>query len=335
VRVAVSRVAVGRRLSAVGAMLCLAAGSALGQAPSAPAERSAVQWLHAIQAAARQSNYTGTIVYQYGDEVRSSRVIHAFDGHVSGERVQMLDGRPREVIRRGEQVECFYPQQRRIVIERAGRRAVFPELGDGGPISVLEHYALHPAEMERVAGLECQILRLEPKDALRYGYRLCIDPASGLLMKVQVLTGESAVVEQIAFSDVRIGEPISPAQLRTSYSTVGWRVERRESHEVDLSHRGWIVTAPEGFRRLTEVERMLGIDTQRSALQAVYSDGLATMSVFIETNVPPAESEGPPPQGPLSAVMRRVGDARVTVVGEVPPATARSFADSVRYVAVH
>lgn len=332
---AVSGLALGRGLSTFSAMLCLAAGPALGQSPAAPPaqpERSAVQWLHAIQAAARQSNYSGTVVYQFGDEVRSSRVIHVFDGHMSGERVQMLDGRPREVVRHGDQVECFYPQQRRIVIEKAGRRAVFPELGDGGPMSVLEHYALRPTERERVAGLECQVLRLEAKDALRYGYRLCIDPASGLLMKVQVLTGEEGVVEQIFFSDVRIGDAISPAQLRPSYSTAGWTVVRRESHEVELSRQGWFVTAPEGFRRLTEVKRLLGVETQRSALQAVYSDGLATMSVFIEPNVSAAESEAPEAHGPLSAVMRHVGDARVTVVGEVPPATAKSFADSVRYV---
>jgi negative regulator of sigma E activity len=33
--------------------------------------------------------------------------------------------------------------------------------------------------------------------------------------------------------------------------------------------------------------------------------------------------------------MRRVGDARVTVVGEVPATTAQSIANSVRFVAAH
>jgi sigma-E factor negative regulatory protein RseB len=70
-------------------------------------------------------------------------------------------------------------------------------------------------------------------------------------------------------------------------------------------------------------------------LQAVYSDGLATVSVFIEPGAPAADPEPVQRRGPLSAFTRQVGDARVTVVGEVPPTTARSIADSVRFVAVH
>jgi sigma-E factor negative regulatory protein RseB len=327
--------------SLFGAACWLSASTARGEVigteagPGSGSDRSPSQWLQAIREAARQGNYTGTIVYQRGDEVRSSRVIHAFDGKGAHERVQTLDGRPREFIRQGDEVQCLYPQFRRIVIERAGRRAAFPALGEGGAGSVLEHYALQRGQLERVAGVECQVLQLVPMDALRYGYRLCIDPKSGLLLKVQVLSQDDAVMEQIAFSDVRIGEPISPAQLRPSFSTAGWDVVRRESHTIELSQQGWSVSAPDGFRRLTEVQRQLGPDTARAALQAVYSDGLATVSVFIEPGAPAEEAESSEPRGPMSAVTRRVANARVTVVGEVPQATARSFADSVQHFAGH
>jgi sigma-E factor negative regulatory protein RseB len=324
-----------RSLSMFGAALCLATGPALADTPAPSQERSPAQWLQAIQAAAQRTNYAGTIVYQQRDEVRSSRVFHFFDGRSSSERVQMLDGPPREVIRHGDQVECLYPQLRRIVVEKAGRKAAFPALGEGGPLGVLEHYSLRATEVERVAGLECRVLRLEPKDALRYGYRLCIDPSSGLMMKVQVLGADDAVIEQVAFSEVRIGEAITAGQLRPSFSTAGWDVVRRESHEIEFINHGWMVTAPDGFRRLTEVERHLGIEKQRVALQAVYSDGLATVSVFIEPGAPGADTASVPSRGPITAVMRRVGDARVTVIGEVPQATAQSFADSVHYVSGH
>jgi len=324
-----------RGLSMFGAALCLATGPASGGVPVPPQERSSTQWLEAIQAAAQRTSYSGTIVYQQRDEVRSSRVFHSFDGRLSSERVQMLDGPPREVIRHGDRVECLYPQLHRIVIEKAGRKAAFPALGEGGPLGVLEHYSLRPTDVERVAGLECQVLRLEPKDALRYGYRLCIDPSSGLMMKVQVLGVDDGVIEQVAFSDVRIGDPITAGQLRASFSTIGWDVVRRESHEIEFISYGWRVTAPDGFRRLTEVERHLGIETQRAALQAVYSDGLATVSVFIEPGAASADAEGPASKGPITAVVRRVGDARVTVIGEVPQATARFFADSVQFVSGH
>jgi sigma-E factor negative regulatory protein RseB len=330
-----------RRLSAfllgtaVGLTGLLAHGQPGAAVAAAGEGRSPIEWLHAIRAAAQRSNYSGTIVYQHGDEVRSSHIVHFFDGTAPRERVLTLDGRPREFIRQGDEVQCLYPKLRRLVIEQAGPRASFPALGQIGLSHVLEHYTLTVGDLERVAGIDCRALDLVPRDALRYGYKLWVEPRSGLLLRVQVVDARGQVIEQIAFSDVRIGEPVDAAELKPSWSTVGWEVIRHPSHEIELARQGWSVTAPEGFHRLTEVERHLGSDSKQSALQAVYTDGLATVSVFIE---PGAALEDPEPlqhRGPWSAFMRRVGDARVTVVGEVPPTTVQSIAESVHFVAAH
>lgn len=324
----------------VGSALCLGGAVAYGEdapggAQAHPGDgRSPVEWLHAIRSAAQRANYTGTIVYQHGDEVRSSRIVHYFDGTSPHERVLTLDGRPREFILQGDQVQCLYPKLHRVVIEQAGPRTTFPALGQAGLSHVLEHYSLIQGDIERVAGVDCRVLQLTPRDALRYGYKLWVEPNSGLLLKVQVLGDDNTMMEQIAFTDVRIGEPVDRAELKPSWSMTGWEVVRHTSHEVQFSRQGWAVTAPEGFHRLTEVQRDLGGSSTRSALQAVYTDGLATVSVFIEPGAPMADPEPAQRQGTLSAFMRQVGDARVTVVGEVPPTTARSFAESVRVVAV-
>ena len=323
----------------LGAACCLAAAVACAQDPTgsrAPGDqsRTPLEWLRSVRTAAQRANYTGTIVYQRGDDVRSSRIVHFFDGVAPRERVLALDGRPREFIRRGDEVQCLYPKLRRVVIEHAGPRATFPALGQVDLSGVLEHYRVSAREMERVAGIDCRVLELSPGDSLRYGYKLWVEPNSGLLLKIQVVDGHEPVIEQIAFSDVRIGDPINEAELKPSWSTAGWAVVRNTSHHIELSRQGWIITAPEGFHMLTEVERNLGNDSPQAALQAVYSDGLATVSVFIEPGAAVADPE-PVPRGPFSAFMRRVGDARVTVVGEVPQTTARSIADSVRFVASH
>jgi sigma-E factor negative regulatory protein RseB len=334
----------GRWLGALlwGTAFCLVGPLAYGadvatgsKATAAGGGRSPTEWLRAIRTAAQRANYIGTIVYQRGDEVRSSHIVHFFDGAGPRERVLTLDGRAREFIRHGDEVQCLYPKLRRVVIEQAGPRATFPALGQVGLSRVLEHYLLTEGDVERVAGVECRVLHLAPRDALRYGYNLWVEPNSGLLLKVQVLDGEDGVIEQIAFSDVRIGEPVNLAELKPSWSTAGWEVVRHPSHQIELSRQGWSITAPEGFHVMTEVERRLGNDSTQAALQAVYSDGLATVSVFIEPGAALADPEPAQHHGPSSAFMRRVGDARVTVVGEVPPLTARSIADSVRFVASH
>lgn len=293
-------------------------------------------WLQGVQEAARRQSFSGTVVYQRGEEVHASRVVQVFDGTETRERVLTLDGQPREFIRQGDEVQCLYPLLHRVVVEHGGVRT-FPAFAEPLPEDVLGHYELRHTGSERVAGRGCEVTELVPRDRLRYGYRLCVEPGSSLLFKAQTLNENGEVLEQIAFTDVHLGEPIDPALLRPSWSTAGWKVERQNSQAMELRQQGWSVTAPSGFHRLTEVIRHLvgaGEPAPHPAYQAVYSDGLATVSVFIEPGSPtrnePADAMR---RGPVSAVSRTVGDARVTVVGEVPPGTAHSIAESVVYSA--
>jgi sigma-E factor negative regulatory protein RseB len=62
----------------------------------------------------------------------------------------------------------------------------------------------------------------------------------------------------------------------------------------------------------------------------VYSDGLATVSVFIEPWNPQAEElHGLAKVGAAFAYSRRLNDNQVTVVGEVPAATVEAIAAGV------
>ena len=334
----------GHRARALATSLVVATGALVGSPATAQESRTRtdVQWIQAVRQAAQRVNYHGTVVYQAGGEMRSSRITHMFDGTDSHERIQTLDGKPREYIRRrsnaSDQVQCLIPETRRIVIEH--RNVVdesFPGLSSAAPEEILERYTLKLGVIERVAGIECQMLMLEPKDNARYGYRLWVDRASGLLLRVQTLNERREVIEQIAFTDVRIGERIDRAKLRPSWSTEGWSVERNDYRKTDLSQHGWLVPAPAGFRKTREVARRIG---GSDAMQAVFSDadGLATVSVFIEPNSLLSASGSQSPSGdalqihgPTAALSRRVGDSLVTVVGEVPPSTVRAVAGSVEF----
>ncbi len=294
--------------------------------------RSELQWLQAIQAAAQRLNYSGTVIYQQGEEVRASRLIHVFDGHVVQERLQPLDGQLREFIRRADEVQCLMPQARRIVIERRLTHDTFPAIATADPAEILDHYVVRLGDVARVAGVECQALQIEPKDELRYGYRLCVDRATGLLLRAVTLNDRNEVLEQMAFAEVRIGDRVDRDELKPSWPTEGWRVERTEQPPIDLARQGWHISPPAGFRKLHEVLRSSwGRNVQRNVMQSVLTDGLANVSVFIEPGAQDALAEAAQSRGPTSVYARRVGDARVTVVGEVPMATVKSVAKSVQF----
>ncbi len=303
-------------------------GAQAGESADAADARSDTQLIEAIQDAAQHRAFSGTIIYHRGDEVHASRVVQAFDGSQMRERVLTLDGQQREFIRRGDEVQCLYPKLHRIVVEHSGPLA-FPAIAAQHPADIFQSYELHRTGKERVAGTPCNLIDLTPRDHLRYGYRLCMDPTTGLLLKAQTVNGRT-VLEEVSFTDVKVGEPIDPSQLKPSWRTDGWKIDRPATQPAQMHDPGWSVSAPSGFRRLTELVRSLmgaGDNAPRSALQSVYSDGLATVSVFIEPGAPTLEDmEMFQRRGPVTAVSRSVEGARVTVVGDVPPATAQSFA---------
>jgi sigma-E factor negative regulatory protein RseB len=321
------------RLLIVAAGTALAAGAGAQQERGGEIARSEAEWLQAIQHAARRLNYSGTIVYQQGGAMHAARITHYFDGTSSFERVQSLDGRRREIIRRDDEVQCLFPDARRVVIERRALQDAFPSFTSAPPADILQQYALRVGDIERVADLECRVIAVDPKDDLRYGYRLCVERVNGLLLRAQTLDNRQDVLEQVTFSEVRIGERLDRARIKPSWPIDGWQVERSTPTPVDLAQQGWNVQPPAGFRKLNEIARRLrGDDRAPPAMQAVYSDGLATLSVFIEPGVDGAPAaEATHRQGPTSTFARRVGEALVTVIGEVPPGTVKSVAHSVEY----
>jgi len=292
----------------------------------------AASLLSAIQTAAQRQNYSGTYIYQQGATVQSTRISHLADGGGELEKMELLDGRIREFIRHDDEVRCYVPDRKLVLIESHAKPDQFPALLSAPVADIDANYRVTRVGIERVAGRECNVVSVEPRDGLRYGYKLWTDQVSGLLLKAETLGEHGDVLEQVAFTDVSIGGRIDRTRLKPSATnTDGWHVEHFESVPVNLEQQGWRVNAQlPGFRRTLEAKRTFGAG--REVGQMVYSDGLASVSIFVEPVGGPGEIEGDATKGPINVVRKKLGDFWLTVVGEVPQATVRQFADSVEFV---
>lgn len=292
-------------------------------------------WLKKIQSSALQLNYSGTFVYQQGSEMRTSRITHVRDAKGEVEKLEILDGQPREYIRRGDEVICYVPEARTLLVEKRVANDAFPAILASDEDDLSHNYQIRSVELGRVAGRDAQAILLEPKDKLRYGYKLWADKASGLLLRAQTLNDKGETVEQIAFTQISIGDA-DRSRVRPSFpNTDGWRVENTLMSQVNLS--GWTVKAlPPGFRKVREVKRLVsdvsagGQPVRREVSQMVFSDGLAAISVFIEPGSQ-SRTEGSMQQGAVNIVGKRQGDHWLTIVGEVPPAAIRQVANSIEF----
>ncbi|MDS1140957.1 MucB/RseB C-terminal domain-containing protein [Pusillimonas sp. SM2304] len=315
------------------AAACLMMQPALAAQEQPPAAGQTLQMLQKIQAAARELDYSGIYTYQQGAMMLSSRIVHMVDGTGERERLELLDGEPREFLRHNETTQCLIPAKKLIVMERR-RGDRFPALILGAGQSIPDHYDVDvQPSPHRIANRECTVIELRPKDGHRYGYRLCADTKTHLLLKAQTISPEHGLIDQISFNSLQIGDKVAPEQLASSWNTKGWQVLETPMSPVDLSKNGWRIPFPSGFEPITQVSRPM--TPGRKVSQLVLTDGLAAISVFIEPYSP--DRRGPPANGMASAgamniFQARIGDHWLTALGEVPADTLRSIAEHTEYV---
>jgi sigma-E factor negative regulatory protein RseB len=297
-------------------------------APGIPTAE-AIALLNRIQHAAQTRNYVGTFVHQQGSQVQSSRVTHMVDRAGEHEKLELMDGQAREFIRHNDDVRCFIPDSKLVLIEKRARSDTFPALLTSAPLDIDRYYRLSIEGLERIAGRNAQRLVLDARDRLRYGYRLWFDQDTYLLLKAQTINENGQSIEQVAFTDVTIDGAIDRSRIKPSaVSTEGWRTETNRMVPVDLAQAGWTVTLPvAGFRKVMEVRRAFG--GREDIGQMVYSDGLAAISIFIEPAEPHDTAQGEASKGPINVVTERHGDFWLTIVGDAPVASVRDMAKQV------
>ncbi len=303
-------------------------------AQMARADGDALSWLARIHVATQKLSYTGTFVYRSGEQSETSRIVHVVGRNGTRERLETLDGHPREIVRSGDEVTCYLPESMTIKVDTQTDHKVFPSFMPESLQDIAEHYDVRAGAIERIAGYDCQTIVLLPKDKLRYGRKLWADAKTGMLIKSQILNERNEPIEQFTFTQISIGGKIDHSQLKSRLQAKSrdWHVEQSGAITASLAASGWTIN-PElpGFRKVTEMKRTQGGSNEVG--HVVYSDGLAAVSVFIEpiagrTTLPPA---GLSRQGAINIYSRQVAGNLVTVLGEAPADSVRKLAESVEY----
>ncbi len=306
----------------------------------AAGERTVSAWLHRMHDASRNRAYTGTFVVSVGNLMSSARIWHVCDGSQQLERVDTLSGQARTTVRRNSEVMTFVPESRLTVVERRDSLGLFPTLLQTPSHTLADFYAVRqaPAE-ERVAGFAADVIELQPKDGLRFGYRIWVEKKTGLVIKLQTLDSQQRVLEQVAFSELNLDAPVRVEQLsRQMKHRTGYTVQRVVVAHSTPEAQGWRLKQPvPGFTPTAlNVPASNGLPATQNApmpMQWVFSDGLASVSLFAEPF--DADRHGPETTtatGATHSIAQRLDGYWVTVVGEVPLAALKQFAQEIERV---
>ncbi|HSG90530.1 MAG TPA: MucB/RseB C-terminal domain-containing protein [Pseudomonadales bacterium] len=297
-------------------------------------------WLERMSRALLEADYRGEFSYYRGGDLSSLRIVHAVVDGVQRERLVHLNGHPREIIRTGDVVTCILqPGDELLEFGDTIPSGPFARSFSRGVDALPEGYSARFAHEGRIAGRDARLLELAPSDATRYGYRLWLDEATGMLLRSELVDMNGEALEIFQFVSIDLDGPVDAADLEPESS--GEQIWHRlafaeapaagDADEAVAWEARWL---PVGFAMTAADVRRVAVG-DRALRTLRYTDGLASLSVFVERTWAEATWEESRQRGATSAVMRELvlpGDERflVTVVGEVPMATAERIARSVQ-----
>jgi sigma-E factor negative regulatory protein RseB len=256
------------------------------------------------------------------------------------ERLVSLDGSGREFIRTGSNLACYLPDKRTVLVEsRPPEESLlsgFPTIND----QTASFYDIKEVTRTRLVGRDTHLITVTPKDEYRYGYRLWIDESTAMPLKTQLCDTHGHVIEQVIFASLTLAPRIPDAAFKPQVSTEGFQWLRSEDSTAPRNPSAvdpvvWdALKLPPGFKMtVRKAQTMPGSTDPVDHL--VFTDGLASVSVFVEEKSVTITPDAPPEDesarvGSSSAFSTVIDGHKVTAVGEVPPATVRFIANSVQ-----
>lgn len=249
------------------------------------------------------------------------------------------------MIRHNDRVITVFPERNLVTVRHHDKSRSIHQKLPTNTDQIDSLYSIRRLDDDRVANRQTLVVDLLPKDKDRYGYRYWVDKNTGMLLRSDLISEEGAVIEQMMFTSFEY-LPVAPARVLGLEQFEQFERKVLDEPEMEIASEEnqdahWTVKVlPKGFMLMRSTMRYShadGVhqpgsihDMPPDLQHLVYSDGLASVSVFIEKNLGVERHlQGLSTRGAMNAFGNPVGEYYATVVGEVPVKTVRSMAQSV------
>jgi len=322
----------------LGAVLNQAAWASPAEKPSAPERwyndakswvtglwgKDAADWLERIGPALTRENYQGTLVMVSGMHVETLGIFHAYEDGRERMRLVTLTGARREVVRDDKMVISIGADLGPVAYDAdtSGRWNPAEQFADAAS---LDGYRAKLGKTARVANRDAQVIDIEARDGWRYGHRLWLDKETALPLRMALMGEQGQPLEQMMFTQLQMGAVPAAADLSPSSPQDLKRIQSLPPGKD--SDPGWRVSSPPPGFSLRSARRL------GDSVQLLYSDGLASVSIYIEPLLPNNQrGESVSRRGAVNASSVWGNGRRVVAIGKVPARTVALFARNVQPV---
>ncbi|WP_312671469.1 sigma-E factor regulatory protein RseB [Pseudescherichia sp.] len=306
--------------------MSLMAGSLLFSA-NASADVTSGALLQQMNLASQSLNYELSFVSINKQGVESLRYRHARLANQPLAQLLQMDGPRREVVQRGSEISYFEPGLEPFTLTGDYIVDSLPSLVYTDFKRLAAFYDFISVGRTRIADRLCEVIRVVARDGTRYSYIVWLDAETKLPMRVDLLDRDGETLEQFRVVAFTVNDRVGSNMENLAKANLPPLLSVPAGEKIDFN---WSPTwLPQGFSEVSSSRRKLPtIDMPVES--RLFSDGLFSFSINV--NRASQNSSDQMLRTGRRTVSTTVRDnAEITVVGELPPQTAKRIADSLKF----
>ncbi len=288
--------------------------------------------LEALSNAIKTRNFDASFVVVKGQHMEPYRWLHGTAMGQELEHLSLLNGAGVEMVRIGDKVTYFEPQTAPYTIEKSSISGPIPSILFHDVSALAEHYDFVLGGKGRIAGRPAQLVRIEAVDARKLNYWVWLDIESSLLLKAAYVNQQGDAIEQLQLTHLSVTEQV-PSQLldmaKRTYPKAQAGIPNDAANKAQSNQNNWQIRfMPKGFD-LLKADRHTLAGNNELADYYLFSDGLVDVSVFIQRPLAGNRRSGALSSGATTIYVHNADGYDVSVIGNIPAATAKAIAESV------
>lgn len=306
--------------------ISLVAGSQIFSA-NASADTSSGALLQQMNRASQSLNYELSFVSINKQGVESLRFRHARLNNQPLSQLLQMDGPRREVVQRGNEISYFEPGLEPFTLNGDYIVDSLPSLVYSDFRRLSAYYDFISVGRTRIADHLCEVIRVVARDGARYSYIVWMDAQTRLPLRVDLLDRDGETLEQFRVIAFSVSNQPGDSMQELAKASLPPLLSASAGEKSSFNWTpGWL---PQGFIELSASRRPL-LTVDMPVESRLYSDGLFSFSVNVVRATQNSE-EQMLRTGRRTVVASVYDNAEITVVGELPPQTAKRIADNIKF----
>jgi len=295
----------------------------------ASAEPTSEALLQEMSKASQSLNYEIAFISITKQGIDSYRYRHALSNELPLAQLVLMDGPRREIVQRGKDISYFETGLQPFTLDGDHIVDSLPAIVFSDFARLTKYYDFIPVGRARAVDRLSQVIRVVSRDGTRFSYVIWVDEETKLPLRVDLLDRDGETLEQFRVISFVEDDAVKASLATLEKSTLPPVLSVPTGDKADFTWQPkWL---PAGVTEVASSRRNL--PNMPVAIESrLYSDGLFSFSVNVNATTG-APSEQLVRQGRRTVQTEIRNTNEITVVGELPPATAKRIADSIVFAA--